>query len=35
MHFLTLLGQDVEIIVSNESASKPVGALTVRLASAR
>jgi predicted XRE-type DNA-binding protein len=35
MHFLTLLGQDVEIVVSNEAASKPVGALTVRLASVR
>lgn len=32
MHFLTLLGQDVEIVVRSESTEKPIGELTVRLA---
>jgi predicted XRE-type DNA-binding protein len=32
MHFLTLLGQDVEIIIRGESAARSVGALTVRRA---
>jgi predicted XRE-type DNA-binding protein len=33
MHFLTLLGQDVEIVVRSEATEKAVGELTVRLAS--
>jgi predicted XRE-type DNA-binding protein len=32
MHFLTLLGQDIEIVVSAEPTSKSVGDLKVRLA---
>jgi predicted XRE-type DNA-binding protein len=32
MHFLTLLGQNVEIVVRSETTAKPVGELTVRLA---
>jgi predicted XRE-type DNA-binding protein len=31
MHFLTLLGQDVEIVVSDSPHSQPVGQVTVRL----
>jgi predicted XRE-type DNA-binding protein len=33
LHFLTLLGQDIEIVVRSQVTSKPVGALTVRRAS--
>jgi predicted XRE-type DNA-binding protein len=32
MHFLTLLGQDVEIVVSRKPSVQPAGRLTVRLA---
>jgi predicted XRE-type DNA-binding protein len=31
MHFLTLLGQDVEIVVSSKPSLEPAGRLTVRL----
>jgi hypothetical protein len=31
MHFLTLLGQDVEIVVTDTPSSQPVGQVTVRL----
>jgi predicted XRE-type DNA-binding protein len=34
MHFLTLLGQDVEIVVTETPPSQPVGQVTVRLAPA-
>ena len=33
MHFLTLLGHDVEIVVRSETTSKAPGSLTVRRAS--